>query len=165
MTKRLRSPFERRSGNDRRKIGRQEHFPFEGDERRTGKERRSGKDRRKDWIGLPELGCIIHQEPRVPEKYSRHGRQYHYPISRQGHHDPHPCLPFFRLSFLRSLSYIDSKRPIRESNQTIAGIGNGYKILWLQGFSMCSGIRMFSRVLVLFLFQPFYSFPFPRLYH
>ncbi|MGD8983639.1 MAG: hypothetical protein PVH99_19225 [Desulfobacteraceae bacterium] len=50
MTKRIRWPFDRRSGNDRRRIINRGYFRLGGDERRIGGERRSGKERRKDWL-------------------------------------------------------------------------------------------------------------------
>jgi len=50
MTIRLRWPFDRRSGEDRRRITNRGYFRSGGDERRSWRERRSGKERRKDWL-------------------------------------------------------------------------------------------------------------------
>ena len=50
MQKTLRLLFDRRAGEDRRKIFNRGYFRLGGDERRTGKERRSREERRGDWI-------------------------------------------------------------------------------------------------------------------
>jgi len=50
VDKRFRLPFDRRSGEDRRKRYRLGYFLNGGVERRSGEERRSGMDRRADWI-------------------------------------------------------------------------------------------------------------------
>ena len=49
MEKTLRFLFDRRSGDDRRKIFNRGYFRSGGDERRIAKERRSTGERRKDW--------------------------------------------------------------------------------------------------------------------
>jgi hypothetical protein len=50
MTKRIRWPFDRRSGRERRRIINRGYFRLGGDERRIRGERRSGIERRKDWL-------------------------------------------------------------------------------------------------------------------
>ena len=49
MAKRIRFPFDRRSGSDRRRIINRGYFRLGGDERRARGERRFGRERRKDW--------------------------------------------------------------------------------------------------------------------
>ncbi len=53
MARKTRSPIDRRSGSDRRKVYHVGYFMNGGLERRSGKERRSGMDRRK---GLATFG-------------------------------------------------------------------------------------------------------------
>ena len=48
------SPFDRRSGKDRRKAYKLGYFQDGGIERRSGKERRLGKDRRSGGVGANE---------------------------------------------------------------------------------------------------------------
>ena len=70
MTRKTRSPIDRRSGSDRRKAYHVGYFMKGGVERRSGKERRTGKDRRKrlatfeDWPS-EQSECI------PPEKKDR----------------------------------------------------------------------------------------------
>ena len=58
MTEKRRFPFDRRSGEDRRKAYKLGYFSEGGVERRTGKERRSGKERRKGWIMISEWSSV-----------------------------------------------------------------------------------------------------------
>jgi hypothetical protein len=58
MGERLRLPFDRRSGEDRRKSYDLEYFLKGGIERRGGKERRSGKERRKDWLPVSKWSSV-----------------------------------------------------------------------------------------------------------
>jgi hypothetical protein len=50
MAIRIRFPYDRRSGGDRRRIVNRGYFRNGGDERRGGEERRSGNERRRDWV-------------------------------------------------------------------------------------------------------------------
>jgi hypothetical protein len=54
MEQKIRLPFDRRSGEDRRKTYRLGYFVEGGVERRSGKERRSGAERRADWVRVSE---------------------------------------------------------------------------------------------------------------
>ena len=58
MTIRIRFPFDRRSGGDRRRIVNRGYFRNGGDERRGGKERRAGNERRKDWEKVRKLSSV-----------------------------------------------------------------------------------------------------------
>ena len=58
MKKRERLPFDRRSGEDRRKTYKLGYFLEGGVERRSGKERRSEVERRKDWLRISEWASI-----------------------------------------------------------------------------------------------------------
>ena len=58
MAKRIRFPFDRRSGVDRRRIFNRGYFRLGGDERRIGGERRSGKERRKDWFRVTKWSSV-----------------------------------------------------------------------------------------------------------
>jgi len=49
MTEKLRLPFDRRSGKDRRETINRRYVRDEGESRR-GKERRTRQERRKDWV-------------------------------------------------------------------------------------------------------------------
>jgi hypothetical protein len=61
MDQKIRLPFDRRSGEDRRRTYRLGYFSEGGIERRTGKERRSGIDRRADWVSVSEWSGICAQ--------------------------------------------------------------------------------------------------------
>lgn len=50
MEEQVRLAFDRRSGEDRRKIYDLVYGRLEGIEKRSGKERRCGIERRKDWV-------------------------------------------------------------------------------------------------------------------
>jgi len=58
MDRKIRLPFDRRCGEDRRKAYKLGFFLEGGAERRSGKERRSGMDRRAGWIGVSEWSGI-----------------------------------------------------------------------------------------------------------
>jgi hypothetical protein len=58
MPNRIRSSFDRRSGEDRRKAYTVGYFLEGGIERRSGRERRCMKERRKDWIEI-SLGSSV----------------------------------------------------------------------------------------------------------
>ena len=58
MTKRIRFPFDRRSGEERRRILNRGYFRLGGDERRGGEERRSGPERRKDWLRVTKWSSM-----------------------------------------------------------------------------------------------------------
>jgi hypothetical protein len=58
MTERLRLPFDRRSGEDRRKVYDLEYFLKGGTERRSRKERRHGNERRKDWVPISDWSSL-----------------------------------------------------------------------------------------------------------
>ena len=58
MTEKLRLPFDRRSGKDRRVAYDLEYFQKGGVERRRGKERRSGNERRKGWVTVSEWSSV-----------------------------------------------------------------------------------------------------------
>jgi hypothetical protein len=57
-TKKLRLPFDRRSGEDRRKTYKLGYFAEGGIERRSGNERRSGKERRRGWVMISEWSSV-----------------------------------------------------------------------------------------------------------
>ena len=61
MEQKIRLPFDRRSGEDRRMICRLEYFMEGGIERRSGKERRSGIERRADWVSVSEWSSAYAQ--------------------------------------------------------------------------------------------------------
>ena len=54
MVYRLRSPFDRRSGLDRRNSHSLDYFLKGGEENRSWTERRSEMERRRDWIRVSE---------------------------------------------------------------------------------------------------------------
>ena len=58
MTKKIRLPFDRRSGKDRRGAYDLEYSLKGGVERRSGIERRSGNERRKGWLMVSEWSSI-----------------------------------------------------------------------------------------------------------
>lgn len=58
MTVRIRFPFDRRSGGERRRIVNRGYFRNGGDERRGGKERRSGNERRRDWVRVTKWSSV-----------------------------------------------------------------------------------------------------------
>jgi hypothetical protein len=58
MEQRIRLPFDRRCGEDRRKMYEISYFSGGGAERRKGHERRSGQDRRADWVSVSEWSGI-----------------------------------------------------------------------------------------------------------
>ena len=58
MTEKLRLPFDRRSGEDRRKAYKLGYFSEASVERRSGKERRSGNERRKGWVMVSEWSSV-----------------------------------------------------------------------------------------------------------
>lgn len=58
MDQRIRLPFDRRSGEDRRKAYKLGYFLEGGAERRRGDERRSGMDRRAGWVSVSEWSGI-----------------------------------------------------------------------------------------------------------
>jgi hypothetical protein len=70
MEQQLRLPFDRRSGEDRRKIFNRGYFRLGGDERRSRRERRSLHERRKDWIRVTEWSSSW-RELRVLHEASR----------------------------------------------------------------------------------------------
>jgi hypothetical protein len=58
ITEKLRLPFDRRSGEDRRKTYMLGYFLKGGIERRSGKERRSGTERRKSWVKVSKWSSV-----------------------------------------------------------------------------------------------------------
>ena len=58
MPNRIRSPFDRRSGVDRRKAYTVGYFLEGGIERRSGMERRCMEERRKDWMGVSQGSSV-----------------------------------------------------------------------------------------------------------
>ena len=58
MEQKIRLPFDRRSGGDRRKSYRLGYFMDGGAERRSSSERRSGIERRADWIRVSEWSSV-----------------------------------------------------------------------------------------------------------
>jgi hypothetical protein len=67
MTERLRLPFDRRSGLDRRKIYNLVYSQVKGTERRSGKERRSGNERRKGWFRVTKWSSVLRLQPQDVE--------------------------------------------------------------------------------------------------
>jgi len=59
MEEKVRLAFDRRSGEDRRKIYNLEYTRFENSERRSMKERRSGIERRKDWTRVTKWSSVL----------------------------------------------------------------------------------------------------------
>jgi len=59
MEERVRLAFDRRSGEDRRKIYTVEYARIEGNERRSNRERRSGIERRKDWTKVTKWSSAL----------------------------------------------------------------------------------------------------------
>jgi len=59
MAERRRSFFDRRSGEDRRKVHNLDYFSKGGVERRSGKERRSKVERRKGWIRVSDWVSVF----------------------------------------------------------------------------------------------------------
>ena len=58
MTEKLHLPFDRLSGEDRRKVYGLGYFSEGGVERRSGRERRSGNERRKGWVMVSEWSSV-----------------------------------------------------------------------------------------------------------
>jgi hypothetical protein len=58
MPQKIRFPFDRRSGEDRRKAYRLGYFLEGGTERRSGNERRHQHERRKAWIRISEWSSM-----------------------------------------------------------------------------------------------------------
>jgi hypothetical protein len=58
MPEEIRFPFDRRSGEDRRKAYRVGYFLEGGIERRSGNERRHSHERRKAWIRISEWSSM-----------------------------------------------------------------------------------------------------------
>jgi hypothetical protein len=59
MSKKERSPIDRRSGNDRRKAHSLDYFLNGGVERRSWVERRAQGERRKDWVRATEWSSVL----------------------------------------------------------------------------------------------------------
>ena len=57
-TEKVRLPFDRRSGEDRRKAYKLRYFLEGGIERRSGKERRSGNERRREWVKVSKWSSV-----------------------------------------------------------------------------------------------------------
>ena len=58
MPEEIRAPFDRRSGEDRRKVYSLDYFSQGGIERRTGNERRHQHERRKAWLRISEWSSM-----------------------------------------------------------------------------------------------------------
>lgn len=63
MTEKLRLPYDRRSGLDRRKIYNLAYGHVKGIERRSGKERRFGNERRKGWFRVTKWSSVLRLSP------------------------------------------------------------------------------------------------------
>ena len=63
MEEQLRLAFDRRTGEDRRKIYHSVYSRFENIERRSEKERRSGIERRKDWVKETKWSSVLRLRP------------------------------------------------------------------------------------------------------
>jgi len=59
MVERRRFGFDRRSGNDRRRVYKLGYFLSGGVERRCGKERRSRLERRAEWVRVNEWSSVF----------------------------------------------------------------------------------------------------------
>jgi hypothetical protein len=64
MDMRIRMPYDRRSGRDRRKVYNRRYFLKGGVERRSGEDRRTGGERRSDWTKLTRWSSVW--EPNTP---------------------------------------------------------------------------------------------------
>jgi hypothetical protein len=64
MDMRIRMPYDRRSGRDRRKVYNRRYFLKGGVERRSGEDRRTGEERRSDWTKLTRWSSVW--EPNTP---------------------------------------------------------------------------------------------------
>jgi hypothetical protein len=58
MSQEIRSPYDRRSGEDRRKAYKVGYFLEDGIERRSGNERRLQDERRKAWLRISEWSSM-----------------------------------------------------------------------------------------------------------
>lgn len=58
MTERIRLPFDRRSGKERRNSRNLSYFLSGGSERRRRKEQRTGQERRDEWARINEWSSI-----------------------------------------------------------------------------------------------------------
>ncbi len=59
MVERRKFGYDRRSGNDRRKVYRLGYFLSGGIERRSGKERRSRLERRTEWMRVNDWSSVF----------------------------------------------------------------------------------------------------------
>jgi hypothetical protein len=76
MAVRIRFPYDRRSGKDRRIIINRGYFRNGGEERRRGEERRMGNERRKDWVRVTKWSSA----------WSLLARAGKHSVQRQRHH-------------------------------------------------------------------------------